>query len=353
MTAMVDRVTSTSIDSDLLVLTRPVKAINTETCSNSNCDFKEDTFETLHKISIEIEKPPSLLKKFVGIIVDALRLAWKFIRRFNPLTQFFNFVESVRCARYISQAASRNGARTEKELIAYHQSLRFNESCPDDKKLYKAHLPKSNESRPLIAIFLGNSQTHMSPTKTAGMNELYNQLKDEGYDVVAFRAGRATCDLKGRFLFGDCSENTGVYFENTANILEDIISSKGSFIGRKNPSKVILIGYSFGGGTIDKLMGERWQKIAKDIPISTACVDPIELGANDLGSAVTERPKYSKRHLVFYQQNSCMMNGRFPYKIRQGDMYKEVINSNHETIDNNPEVQEGIYRFVQSEIVSN
>lgn len=306
--------------------------------------------ETEQSYSDKTEKKP-WYKRLLGTVIDKTRNFWKTIRRFNPITQLFNFIEYVRCSGDIRKATRRNGAKTEEEIKKYHESLKFDEENPNENAIFRTHFTESSKPKPLVALFLGNGQTHLTSGETAGLNELYNRLKkNKDIDVVIFRVGHAVCDLRNRFLGGDCSLNTDVVFQHTSNVIEDIMNSRGEFNGRQKPSQVILTGYSFGGGTVDKLLREKWNKIGKNIPTSTACIDPITLGAYNLGCPIEKRPPHSLKHLVFYQQNSTAINGSHQNETKPQDIIKKVPNADHESIDNDESVLSSVERFVKSEI---
>lgn len=284
------------------------------------------------------------IKRFFGRIVDIARRWWREIRRHNPLSWLFNFIERERCREHIQQAQSRNGARNEEELTEYHRSLERN-------GIFRIHLGEGNSPRPLVVLFLGNSQTLDTERNVAGVNELYHRLsQNPNIDVAIFRVGTAGNDLSSRFLFGDCSLNTDVVFEHTSSVLEDLINGRGLFRGRQQPTRIVLSGYSFGGGTINRLLNEQWERIGQNIPVSAALIDPITLGADDCGHPVEYRPPHVERYCLFYQQNSSAINGCSQYGLRDGDICREVHFDDHESIDNNPFVLRQIMNFINSEV---
>ena len=298
----------------------------------------------------ELNELPFLNRLF-GSLADFAKRLWKKIREYNPLTKFFNTLEQVRCFKHIENAKDRNGVKTEEELKEYHQSLKFDPENPDPKKLFRTNITKNNESKPLIVLCLGNVQTLSSSESFAGLNKLYKQLEKEGYDVIIFRTGDATYDLRHRFLLDDdCSLNTNVVFEHTSNIIEDIIKERGLFNGHKKPQKVIFTGYSFGGGTVDRLLNKKWSDIGQNIPVSTVYIDPIELGAYNLGIPVEKRPLHSIRHLNFYQENSAFINGINPEGLKNGDLSIGMSFDNHDSIDNNEKVLKTISNFIKNQL---
>ncbi len=302
-----------------------------------------------NNINSELNQP-SIAKRFFASAMDFCKRLWKEIRENNPLTIFFNTLEKIRCHKYIENASKRNGAKTEEELKEYHQSLQFNPQSPDPSKLFRTNIHQSTESKPLIVLCLGNIQTLSSSESFAGLNILYKELEKEGHDVIIFRTGNAECDLKHRFLLNDdCSLNTDVVFEHTSNIIEDIIKERGLFSGHKKPQKVIFTGYSFGGGTVDRLLNKKWKDIGQNIPVSTVYIDPIELGAYNLGIPVEKRPPHSIHHLNFYQENSALINGINPIGLKNSDVSIGMPFDNHDSIDNNQFVLKKTIEFIKNQ----
>lgn len=318
-----------------------------ETCDPS---VNSDEFIPVQQDATEPASKPSLKTRFKNHVcnfIDQIRSAWRQIRILNPFTHLLNFIEYIRCSKHLRAAKERNGAKTEEALKEYHRSLQFNPNNPCKKSLYRTHFSSNNKPKPLVVLFLGNNQNLLTPREQAGMNELYEKLKrNKNIDLVIFRVGEATCDIKHKWFMGDCSVHTNVVFEHTSNIIEDIINCKGQFRGRIKPSEALFLGYSFGGGTVDKILREKWGKIGGNIPVSSICIDPIKLGAYNLGCPVEERPPHSRKHIVFYQDNSTAINGTYQMGLKPGDICIKVPGANHDTIDNN----ENIHRYIQRRV---
>ena len=85
--------------------------------------YPNNTDETDRYISIqsknnndqELNELP-FLNRFLGSLVGFAKRFWKKIREYNPLTQFFNTLEQIRCFKHIENAKHRNRANTEEEL---------------------------------------------------------------------------------------------------------------------------------------------------------------------------------------------------------------------------------------------
>lgn len=324
-----------------------------EDFSNS-IESSADTDEVVLTASPVTEEPPAKkslktrFKNFISGFINNLRAAWKKIRVLNPFTHILNLIEHVRCSKHLKAAKDRNGAKTEEELKDYHKSFELNPNNPSEKSLYSTNFQPGNKQKPLVVMFLGNSQTLLTPHQQAGLNELYEKLKrNKNIDLAIFRVGEAGCDIKHKLFMGDCSMHTDVVFENTSNILEDMVKGKGQFAGRNRPSQIMLVGYSFGGGTVDKLLREKWNKIGNGIPTSSICIDPIKLGAYNLGCPVEERPPNTREHRVFYQRNSAAINGCAHKRAKCNDSSTNMINDDHETIDNNPHIHNYILKKVR------
>ncbi len=313
-----------------------------------------DTDEVILTENQTTKEPPvkkcfkTKFKNFICRFINDLRDAWKKIRIFNPFTHILNLIEYIRCSKHLKAAKNRNGAKTEEELKNYHKSFEFDPNNPSEKALYSTNFQTGNKQKPLVVVFLGNNQTLLTPHNQAGINELYEKLKrNKNIDLAIFRVGEASCDIKHKLFMGSCSMHTDIVFENTSNILEDMVKGKGRFEGRNKPSQIMLVGYSFGGGTVDKLLKEKWNKIGKDITTSSICIDPIKLGAYNLGCPVEERPPHSREHHVFYQKNSAAING-CANKIRKcNDFSTKMINDDHESIDNNQHIHNYVLKKVR------
>ena len=142
-------------------------------------------------------------------------------------------------------------------------------------------------------------------------------------------------------------------YEHTKNIIEDCINGKGIFEEHLHlhlkPSKIILCGYSWGGGTIDKLLKDNWNK-TNNVPIgATAYIDAIKLGSFNLGCPIDRRPLYSQNHINFYQNNSMFLNGSELNGNNNHDISENVqdTQTDHLNIDDKTSILDKIYRFIK------
>ena len=316
-----------------------------------NFPGSEDTFTS----STEDERQNTESKQIpwyrraVGRVIDIARNGWRLIRKFNPITQLINLIESVRCSPHIQNARNRNGIsidNNEELRRKYHEPLMFDPQNPNEKAIVRYHFSNANESRPLIVLFLGNAQTHTTPGDVAGINELFERFKRAGHNVVAFRVGNASNELMHRFgLSSDCSLNTEVVYQHTVNILDDIINLRGEFARYKRPSRIVLGGYSMGGGTIGRYIAEHGRRIG--IPITaTASIDAVLPGSYNLGSPDQTRPPHDGAHLNIYQDEDYAIRGAANHAPRSSDSSIYLPNETHETIDNNRQVLSRFYRFL-------
>ncbi len=320
------------------------QTLNHPGSNNEDC-FVGESPEASPRESIQLPWHSRVLNR----VVHTARTIWMGIRRYNPFTQIFNLIENARANPHVRRAESRNGATTNDEIRRYHESILFNPSSPDENAIFRYHFSNTNQSRPLIVLALGNSQTHMTPENTAGVNRLFNRFRDAGHNVVIFRTGCVSNELNGRFLGGgNLGLHPRVVETHMRNVLEDIINGRGLFAGFARPTQVAFAGYSFGGGCIDNVI-RKWNSIGGNIPVSsTAYIDPIQHGACNLASPVESRPNHSRRHCLFYQNNSIAVCGRHSPQIRNGDISLEVPSTYHETIDDNPMVQQRVFDFITS-----
>ena len=290
-----------------------------------------------------------LLKTFLG----------KFMRYafYLPLSidSIVGFISNQRLSSDLTSAKNRDGARTEEELKEYHKSLRYEEDLKslryvrnnlDPKKIYSTHFSNQKGSKPLLILFLGNEQTH--EWLFSGMNGIKDRFaKDGDVDIVIFRVGNASDELKYKyFMSSDASLHSRIVYQHSLNIIEDIINGKGEFTGREKPSKVLIAGFSWGGGTSSKLLNEDWDKIGQGIPVAaSAHIDAIELGIENWGRPVTRRPRHSQNHIVFYQKNSTLLNGSGQ---ENADVeHRDDGDNDHMGLDINDDVLDKVYNYLR------
>ena len=100
-------------------------------------------------------------------------------------------------------------------------------------------------------------------------------------------------------------------------------------------------------------LNKKWKDIGQNIPVSTVYIDPIELGAYNLGIPVEKRPPHSTKHLNFYQENSALINGTNPKGLKNGDISIGMPFDNHDSIDNNKKVLETTFNFIRNQLKKN
>ena len=289
-------------------------------------------------------------------IVDKARNIWKTIRKYNPITHIFNAIERFRIAPHLRNARTRNGARTEEELAAYHRSLLYDPQNPDESRLFTEHSPQNPQTgtaRPLIIINLGNNQTIGDDEEKAGLKRLFKMLKERHpeADIMMFRVGNASSELSyWACMTSDPSLHTNVVYEHTRNLINDRINCRGHFVNSDRVSIVISIGYSFGAGTQCNYLND-WQNIGGNTPVPlSVSIDAIELGTNGLGCPVIERPCTSQRHYNFYQPNSTLIRGTRFNGTRQRDICMCLQNDTHDYIDNNERLLRTITSIISREL---
>lgn len=254
-------------------------------------------------------------------------------------------VSNIRLSGDLHNARDRNGARTEEELRKYHKSLRYDEENPEPEKVYATHFSNQKGSKPLVILFLGSEQRHK--WAFCGMNGIKRDFEGDGdVDIVIFRVGSVSDELRFKyFMSSNTSLHSKIVYQHSLNIIEDIINGKGEFAGREKPSKVLIAGFSWGGGTSKKLLNEDWDRIGQGIPVAaSAHIDAVELGIENWGRPVSRRPRYTQNHIVFYQNNSTLLNGSGQ---DNADIEHESDDDNHQGLDLNDRVLGGVYSFLK------
>jgi len=325
--------------------------VSTQNCREENND--KDIF-------ISKSCNPALVKaRSTGIFaIFSMALKNFFCTLLSPIIGLLSSFEGSRCSWALGKVKNRNNAKTNEQIEKYHNSILFNEDKPDEKKIFRYFSSDKKVEKPLIVLFMGNEQTHMWSDSNAGMIKLYEKLKkDNVADVLLFRVGNAVNDLKHKlFISDDCSLSTDIVYQHSVNVLEDVILGRGMFTGQSKPSKVSFVGYSWGGGTVDKLLKEDWGRIGQDIPVaSTVQIDAVNLGIFNLSTPVLKRPLCSASHLNIFQNNYDYLNG-CNQSIKIGIDESMVITDEsftHNKIDDHPEVLSRIYNFVKERIPGN
>jgi len=67
---------------------------------------------------------------------------------------------------------------------------------------------------------------------------------------------------------------------------------------------------------------------------------------------INERPQHSGSHCLYYQENSCFINGTYQRGLRPGDRAVRIQEPDicHSSIDNHPQVLNGAFEFVMNAI---
>lgn len=284
----------------------------------------------------------SWFKQAARKVIHRHKVAFHAFRKINPFSIALDYIEERRCSGALEQARNRNGARTHEELRRYHESLRFNESNPDPRRLFTFHPSNKPGPRPLVILFLGNKQDHTCPSCCAGILELRDRLVREGnVHVAVFRTGDAVEQLRFRYgLTSDTTLHPWVVQQHTRNIIEDIVQGRGLFRGHK-VSNVGFVGYSWGGGAADLIINN-WN--GPQISFS-AYVDAIQLGTENVGLPVAARPNHSGIHCNFYQNNTIYLNGTNHSDCECSELISSV--EGHNQIDDNERVIRSILALIR------
>ncbi len=252
-------------------------------------------------LQMELEKVKiTIANELAGNLADAIRLTAELNNHVNPYVRFVAQASQKLKEINLAKATSRNGATTDAEIAAYQAELE------DDQIFTMSNsLRNGTGGKPLTVLVMGNHQTlDPSESEATGMLAMYEDLQDDN-DVIIFRVGNAMDELAAELnLSFDFSLHSSVVQQHMENMLEDIMKSRGEFSGRQAPTKVILAGYSWGGGAVEEALS-KWDQIGNNIEIAgTALIDGVRLGLDDYGRGVSEVPQHTGKHLQIWQDNN-------------------------------------------------
>ena len=236
-------------------------------------------------------------------------------------------------------------------------------------KICRAYIPPSPKGKPLYVLILGHAEELDISTKYSGIMYFYQKLIEEEKGIaLLFKTGLAQDEFIDMISSKNPSKNTPqTVFENTKNIIQALIKEH-------NPKELRFVGYSWGGGTIDKLTtSDEWRQGTS--VKTTVMIDPIILGGKYLGIALRKRPEFKDspehKHMHIYQHNPNLklsewfttLQGNYPIKKvkdekenikfikdeRPGDIIWHIPNTAHLDIDDVDEVRQRAYLFLTSE----
>ena len=174
-------------------------------------------------------------------------------------------------------------------------------------KIARVHIPPNPKGKPLIILFTGNGEKIPLDEDRSGISHTFHKIKEDNNAIVIwFRTGFAMDEVKNLFVLnGKYAYEHEVVYEHTKNIIEDLIKEY-------NPSEIRMAGYSWGGGTIQKLSHDKDCLQGKPVKV-TVMVDAIELGMRHFRSSVRERPEFNNSpnhiHFHYYQKSQTLDKG--------------------------------------------
>lgn len=287
--------------------------------------------------------------------LDQLRAYWKYLQAHSPILGFVKSCDDTRLKEDVFECGSRQRASSEDKCKAYHQSIAYNRITKEG--VFQYHLGKSKDPKPLVVLCMGNGQEHHSPENTVGMLKLYNKLsKRDDVDVLLCRVGSSTCAINHRLgLARDSSLHPDLVLSHVKNLIEDRNCSRGVFADQQKPSKVILAGYSWGGGAVKEITND-WQHIGNGLKIPlVVTLDAISHGLDNLGDELTERPQHAEKVVNIYQNNDAYLNGSTLSPKLENDFsasYSELreATTDHKSIDDDPWIMEKVFKEIDAVI---
>jgi len=301
----------------------------------------------------------SLWQKVKNKVVGFFSSILKYVKSVSWIQKIAKNVDYIFHYGEARQARDRNGARTQEELVAYHDRLHYEPGRSLDNKIYTSKLTYDGQSRPLVVLVLGKNQSLRGSRRDVGLLRIYDELKARSdVDVVLFRVGGGLMDLgdssgssgNSSSDDSDCPFHSSVVLEHTANILEDMFHGRGRFSGYATPCRAVFVGFSWGGGTVDQIVNNQRDRLG-NVPTSTAYVDAVRLGVGNLGCGVEQRPECSRRHLHIHQENDLHgVHGLAMTNNEENDIAIQLPDTFHKDIDDRDDVVGQVSRFITEEL---
>ena len=146
---------------------------------------------------------------------------------------------------------------------------------------------------PLVILVLGHMQ---EVDEEAGFNQAYQYACETGCHVLLLEVGQYLARARGV-----PAQQTDVMYEHGLNVVE-------AFADPKKHSQLVVLGHSWGGGTLARAMTREGKKPSdleqriKGIRITeTAYIDPVHLGSRNAGFAVSSIPLHEGMHTHVFQ----------------------------------------------------
>lgn len=144
----------------------------------------------------------------------------------------------------------------------------------------------------LIVLINGHLQETNDDENEVGMEYLQGEFKD--YEVIQFRVGLF---LEPHY------RNPGLIYEITEEFLFERLRKQGIFSEAPAVKAIGKAGYSWGGGTAAKLTDKLAVSEFKDIPVTLALIDAVQIGYEGFAQPVISRPAADIVY-NYYQTNS-------------------------------------------------
>jgi hypothetical protein len=186
-----------------------------------------------------------------------------------------------------------------------------------EQKIFTFTKAKTSPAKGTIVIIGGNlepidDRLNVTQMKPKGTTALRDRLAQDGdYNVLMIR------NAKYQPFGSSPAELDQTVIERHAELLiSDLTSGKGIFAGTE-VGPVSLMGYSWGGGLMNKIAG-KWDKLGNKAPIgNTVSLDAVRYGQI---SPETARPAGSVRHSQYYQTKGFPAGAPLdPAQVREGD----------------------------------
>lgn len=309
-------------------------------------------YSGINKLKDNLDKASTSVADLSLSIFNKARKIAKYSFKNSILDISLEQYQNQRAKEVLEKAKSRNGAKSNKQVTQYHESIEY--SSKNKKGIYQSHKASGKKPKKLVILLMGNLQSPEMSQSKAGMLKIYNQLKeDDKHDLLLCRVGDSYQDLKHKLcISNDPSLNTDVVYEHISNLIEDRSNSKGSFKNYQKPKNIDIVGFSWGAG-VQKKLESRFQKLTSQESARTVSIDAIEYGCENFGDALCQKPSYSSQHLNIYQNNEYSLNGEKNCKSKGCDQFIDVNEidknkPNHSQIDDSKVVQKKILDFLNS-----
>ena len=243
---------------------------------------------------------------------------------------------------------------------------------------FMEHTPGSDTAKAgkLLIMINGHLQSIGSDPNVSGVEYAKNNFSEMGYEILHFRVG----------LVGIPGYDQHLIEQLTVKIIFDRLNKLGHFDTAPDVQKMGMFTYSHGGGTAVLITQRLENSEFTNIPIHLVMIDAVQLGAANLGLAVTVRPPVTSmfnryqtndvlthdaiiQHLQMMALSKIIGSGLLSYDLyrilatgepasgsaliglySEIDDQLEINNSTHLLIDDDPMVREAAINFIISNL---